>query len=363
MYRTIMIKPAGSACNLHCSYCFYLDEVKNRRQKAAQVMEDQDSDQIIEKTLQASDGASFVFQGGEPTLAGAAYFRHFFDQVDKVNTQKKPVSYALQTNGWRMEDALLALLKQHDVLVGVSVDGPRLLHDLHRKSSTGEPTFTNVRATLKRLEEAGIPFNILSVVTDEMADNADMVMRRFLSWGVRWLQFIPCLDPLGHEGEGTFLHAESYLRFLEGIWPYWAERIGTKEAISVRLFDNWLTITMGGRPEACGSIGICSQSYVAECDGSIYPCDFYCLDRWKLGDIGSNSLKEIDEKRKELRFVESSLTTNDACRNCPLLPYCGGGCRRYRDGKGIFVFCQVYRTFLGRHLSELEAMAKALSRP
>lgn len=358
MYRSVMIKPASSACNLHCSYCFYLDEVANRQARAVRVMSEETARQTISKFLEASDGVCFAFQGGEPTLAGTGFFRKFFSFVEQENRSHKTVTYALQSNGYALPDGLIPLLKEHDVLVGISLDGPRQLQDLHRRSPSGGPSFSNVRDTVRALENAGVAVNLLSVVTNESAANADKLMRFYMDQGKRYLQFIPCLSPL-REGEehNPFLSPENYLIFLEQVWRYWYPRLGTPGAISVRLFDNWLAIAMGGHPEECGAIGICSVEYVVEADGSVYPCDFYCLDDYCLGTIVTQSVKELDARRENIKFIPSSLTTAKECGGCPYLRYCGGGCRRYRTRAGRFVYCDVYRTFLNRHMTELQRSA------
>lgn len=358
MYRTVMIKPSSSACNLHCSYCFYLDEVANRRSHAPQPMQEETASQLITKFMEASDGVNFVFQGGEPTLRGTQFFASFFSMVDKANITHKPVSYALQSNGFAIADDLIPLLKEQQVLVGISLDGPRRIQDLHRMTNQGQSSFSNVRDTIRALEKAGVEVNLLSVVTNESAENADMVFNFFLERGKRYLQFIPCLSPL-QEGEdhNPFLSPENYLTFLEKAWGYWLPRLGSPHALSIRLFDNWLTIAMGGHPEACGAIGICSVEYVVESDGSVYPCDFYCLDNYRLGSILQDSISGLDARRNEIRFIPSSVTTNEECDTCPYLRYCGGGCRRYRTSNGRFVYCDVYRSFLKRHMSELQQIA------
>ncbi len=311
----------------------------------------------VGKFLDASDGILFAFQGGEPTLSGSSFFKKFFSLVDARNTKGKPVRYALQTNGYLIPEDLIPLLQHYHVLVGVSLDGPRQLHNYHRHDRNGNETFTQVRNTLRSLKGAGLEVNLLSVVTNETADNADKVMQFFQRMGESYLQFIPCLSPLQKgEDENPFLSPAKYLSFLETVWKYWI----SDGRLSIRLFDNWLTVAMGQRPEACGARGICSVEYVVEADGSVYPCDFYCLEPYLLGNIADDSIKTLDRRREQIRFVESSLTNHFACEYCAYLPYCGGGCRRYRKSDGTFVYCEVYSTFLNRHMGELRRIASRL---
>ena len=243
--------------------------------------------------------------------------------------------------------------------MGISLDGPRIIHDQNRKTSSGDLSFRAVMENIARIKAKGIEFNILSVVTDYLADNFTLAWDFFQKHQLRYLQFIPCLAPLGSD-DNQFLSANGYLRFLNTLFPLWRDSLESGQAPSVRLFDNFLSILMGLMPEGCGALGICSKQYVVEGNGSVFPCDFYCLDEMKIGNILTDSFDDMDKKRKEMKYLESSLTTNEECKTCRILALCGGGCRRYRDKDGKFVYCEVYKQFLDKHLNEFLSVAQYL---
>ena len=137
--------------------------------------------------------------------------------------------------------------------------------------------------------------------------------------------------------------------------------------MSVRHFDNWIGILMGRPPESCNMRGACAIQYVVEADGSVYPCDFYCLDEWKLGNVMQDDLAACDEKRRQLRFVERSLPAPQQCRECPWYALCRNGCPRDRvqepgDPVAINYFCEAHREFFGLHIREMQQIAQRFAR-
>lgn len=362
---SIMIKPASAGCNMKCKYCFYADEAACREQGQRGIISWNTAAAAIKKTLAHAEGmCSFMFQGGEPTLAGLEFFETFVETVRKENVYGVPVSYAFQTNGLALDDAWIRFFAQNRFLVGVSLDGTAQVHDLLRPRADGSGSHAQVMENLERMLQAGVECNTLTVVTKQLARNIEQTYRFFAEKGVMYQQYIPCMDPLGEtRGRQDYsLTPREYAKFLHRLFCLWKKDMDRGRCVSIRHFNNWISILMGCPPESCSMRGQCSVQYVMEADGSVYPCDFYCLDEWKLGNILTDDFAQMDAKRKDLRFVEQSLPVPEECRRCPWYALCRNGCRRDRttgmDGEAKNYFCAAHREFFGRHIHDLEQIAR-----
>lgn len=349
-----MIKPVSGRCQMRCRYCFYADEVASRGPRECQELSMELAEQMIQKTLERSEHhVSFAFQGGEPTLWGLERYQAFVHLVEKWNHQKLPVHYALQTNGLMLDQEWALFLKKHRFLVGLSLDGPRSLHDKNRRDSKGEGTFTRALEGAQLLLQQGVPFNILSVLTEENAAQIGRIYRFLISQGFYYQQYIPCLDALAGEASADSLTPGTYGEALKELYALYREDRRRGLPVSIRFFDNLIAMMEGREPEACDMRGHCSVQYVLEADGGVYPCDFFVLDPYCLGRIDTNSFDELDQKRRELRFIENSLQRPEKCGSCAYVSLCRGGCRRYRKGDflnpesplGEMRFCESYQSF------------------
>ena len=195
----LLIKPASSLCNLRCRYCFYADVSDNREVKSMGVMSRETAGALIKAAFAAADehgAVSFAFQGGEPTVAGLDFFRDFVAMVSAFRPLDRQVSYALQTNGMALNEEWTHFLKENQFLVGLSVDGYRELHDHYRVDTKGEGTYGRVAKALALLQKFEVETNLLCVVTGQCAKHPQKTYASMKKLGVRYLQFIPCLDPL-----------------------------------------------------------------------------------------------------------------------------------------------------------------------
>jgi len=365
----LLIKPASSLCNMRCRYCFYCDVAENRNTASYGVMSPETTEAMLENVFRYADkSVSFSFQGGEPTLAGIEYFRHFHETVAKYNTRKIPVAYAMQTNGYHMPEELAELLAEHKYLLGVSLDGTGRLHDDLRPDSKGESTFRKVNETLHILEEYGIDYNILCVITEQVAKNGAEIYKYFRSRNFRYIQFIPYVADFGRESEKHpfTLTNTQYARFLNTVFRLYYEDFRTGNYISVRQFDNFVRLAAGMTPECCGMSGICYANLVVEADGSVYPCDFYVLDKWKMGNITTDSIPELMKNKTAAEFVKISEPIDESCRTCPCLPICRGGCRRHRESPDGSIernrYCEAYRQFFTENMPRIHDMAMRIRR-
>ena len=200
---SILLKPASSGCNLRCAYCFYADEAKARTIPNYGRMPEAVSHALIEKAVEAAEGSvTFLFQGGEPTLAGLDFFRDFADHVKKTAPPNLAVCYAIQTNGTLLDQEWCRFFKENRFLAGLSLDGSRECHNRFRLDGAGKGTYDRVRQTARRLEQAGVEDNVLTVVTGYLARHVQSVFSSLCREGFRFQQYIPCLDPLEEERGG-----------------------------------------------------------------------------------------------------------------------------------------------------------------
>ncbi|HHT80461.1 MAG TPA: radical SAM protein [Sphaerochaeta sp.] len=358
---TLMIKPSSAACNLDCDYCFYHETADNREVGCRPFMKDDVMVATITKALAEAKGCTFAFQGGEPSLIGLPFYEKFVETVNRLNKDGDAINYAFQTNGVLIDEAWAKFFKKNNFLVGVSFDGFPRLHDMHRLDPQGKKSARKVLAGIAQLREHGAEFNILSVVTNELAENVDMMWDYMTRNNHRYLQFIPCMESLEGLGEKPFLSAENYARFLKRLFDLWFNAWQSGKPISVRFFDNLVGMLAGYPPESCDMAGICSVQYVVESDGSIYPCDFFCDDDSYLGNVLADEFATLDAKRLEMRFIEDSPNSIDACASCQWKELCRGGCKRYRGEEG-YRFCSTMLDFYPYVIRRFEHVARTLIR-
>lgn len=366
----LLIKPASGSCNMRCRYCFYADvaaarDVGNRGAMSLDTLET-----IVRRALaEATHFCSFGFQGGEPTLAGLDFFRALiaFERQHNVNDIK--IAHAIQTNGTLIDAEWAAFFAEHDFLTGVSIDAGREIHDELRPGADGRGTHKRAMKAAELLRAAGARFNILSVVTGRLAAQPERAYRFYKEHDFRYIQFIPCLDEMkpGARQAAHSLNARSYSRFLCRIFDLWHEDYRRGEYYSIRAFDNYIRILAGQPPENCAMAGVCVPYPLIEADGSVYPCDFYAVDRHYLGNVGEHSFAEMLSGDAARYFAGPSLQIDERCRACPYFPLCRGGCRRDREPETdgmlrLNKFCEAYQALFKHALPRMSEISKSIIR-
>lgn len=363
--RTILIKPASGLCNMRCSYCFYCDESRNRSCQSYGMMSEKTLKNIIKRTLREARGeVCFAFQGGEPTLRGIEFFRKAVEYEQRLNVNRVRITNTLQTNGLNLDPEWCGLFREHDFLLGVSVDGTREIHDRFRLDAAGQGTYDRVTESVRLLEQSGVNYNILTVVTRQAAEQIRDIYRDYKKKGWMYQQYIACLDPLGAErGTETYsLTPETYGEFLIRLFEMWEKDWRRGRAPYIRQFENYVGILLGYPPESCEQSGTCSVQCVAEADGSAFPCDFYVLDEYVVGNYNSCGIGEMVRSGNAVRFVRESLPVPAKCRVCRWYVLCRNGCRRNRvpggeDGERLNYFCRSYEMFFDRCGERLKEIA------
>lgn len=342
---SVMIKPASSNCNLDCKYCFYHSLAQERTEFSKGMMSVDTAHKIIDSALDFANGTEvyFTFQGGEPLLCPLEFYADFVEYAGKQNKKGSKINYCLQTNGTLITEELADFFHKNSFLIGVSLDGDRELN-VYRVYYDGRETFDDVMTGIDRLKKHNVTFNILSVLTKNTALNFRKAIKFFKSNNLRYLQFIIGLRPMKSAyDEDMFMSIEDYTYYLTKGFNLYYNSCMRGEYISIRAFDNYISLAKGSNAEQCGMNGFCSTQFVVEGDGSVYPCDFYCTDEWYLGNINKDSFKHLYNLPKTAEFLKTSFKLDDKCRECEYFYICrGGGCRRNRQDKD---YCQAYKEF------------------
>ncbi len=328
---SFLIKPASSLCNLRCKYCFYSDVSHNRKQESMGIMQRDVMESLIEQSLELPvDQVNYCFQGGEPLCAGIDYFDAFISYVNEKNIHKKKIHYAIQTNGTLLDDKWIKLLKENHFLVGISIDGFIKNHDYFRKDINGKGTLKKILYNLRKLNNARINYNILTVLTKELSKNPEELYRFYRDNGFDFVQIIPCLPSL-KKNEATdnyALQPKDFCSFYQKFFDLWFNDYIQGNYMSVTLFDNLLMMYKGIAPQQCGMLGRCHMQIVVEGNGNVYPCDFYVLDQYCCGNILNDSLENLIRNDIVKQFIQEERKICTSCSSCEFVHMCHGNCKR-----------------------------------
>ncbi len=370
----ILAKPTGSACNLDCAYCFFLDKERLYPGLRAR-MSDAVLERYIRQLIEAhrTSQVTIAWQGGEPTLMGLEFFRRAVACAARFARPGMKLEHTIQTNGTRLNGDWAAFFKDHEVLVGLSIDGPRPLHDLYRRDKAGRPTFDRVVRGLTHLREHGVAWNALTAVHAGNADHPAEVYR-FLrdDCGATFIQFIPIVErpssdgvPFGDAVTERSVTARQWGRFLSGVFDEWVRRdVGE---VYVQLFDVALANWYGEPSGLCVHSPTCGTALALEFNGDVYSCDHFVEPAHLLGNIRERHLDELVASERQRRFGQDKRDTLPAfCRDCDVLFACHGGCPKDRlatapDGEpGLNYLCAGFKEFFAHADEPLRAMCALL---
>lgn len=313
----------------------------------------------IKKDVVSGDGVNFVFQGGEPTLAGLSFFENFVGLTKEIMPDIK-ISYALQTNGILLDESWCEFLKNNNFLVGISLDILSDFHDEARIDTLGNGTYKAVLKTISLMKKYGVEYNVLCTLTNNVARHPEKVWKKICELDVSYTQFTPCLNELETSQTSRYaLVPERFASFYTTLFYKWLEDFKKGKYRSIKFFDDCVNLIMYKRPTSCGMNGICTPQLVVESDGSVYPCDFYCLDEYKLGNITRESPLELLSSPILESFLKQSNKISPLCKNCKYQTFCGGNCKRMRENICLSsddTYCG-YQQFLNNCMTELTDIA------
>jgi uncharacterized protein len=385
----IMTKPIGPICNLDCKYCFYLEKetlypATSRWQMPPEVL-----DRYIQQYIAAQphNEVHFAWQGGEPTLLGVDFFRTVV-ALQAKHSQSTTIHNALQTNTTLIDDEWASFFAENGFLVGVSIDGPRELHDHYRVDKGNTPTFDRVLRGIAKLKEHNVDFNTLTVVNRQNSQHPLDVYRFLKEIGSGFMQFIPVVErqsiapaPTGltliqpHSAQPASVtewsvEPQAYGNFLIQIFDEWVRHdVGR---CFVQLFDVALESWLGLHASLCVFRETCGSALAMEHNGDLYSCDHYVYPENLLGNVMTSALAQMTNSPAQQNFgLDKRDSLPRMCRECDVRFACNGECPKHRflttpDGEpGLNYLCAAYMAFF-RHIHPyMQFMASELraSRP
>ncbi len=371
----VMTKPRGAICNLDCKYCYFLSKEKLYPNSQFRM-----SDSLLEEYIRQYIAAQqvseihFAWQGGEPTLMGVEFFRQAVRYQQKHKKRGMTIHNALQTNAVTLDDEWCQFFAENGFLIGVSLDGPRDVHDFYRVDKGGNPTFDKVMRGIALLQKHGSEFNILTTVHAANEKHGARVYK-FLrdEVGTQFMQFIPIVERDNDTGyqEGSSVTERSvtaagYGQFLIEMYEEWVRHdVGR---VFVQIFDIALAAWTGAPPGLCIFDETCGLAMAMEHNGDVYSCDHYVEPDYKLGNIMDIPLTEIVVMDRQLDFGQAK---RDAlpqyCRECEVRFVCNGGCPKNRfiqtptGEAGLNYLCAGYRAFFNHIRPTMNFMAAELA--
>jgi uncharacterized protein len=385
----IMAKPVGPICNLDCKYCFYLEKEHLYPGKTNWAMPEEVLESYIAQYIKAQNGpaVNFAWQGGEPTLLGVDYFRKVVE-LQKKYADGKQVENAFQTNGILLDDRWGEFLSENRFLVGISIDGPREIHNRYRVDKGQQPTFDRVLRGMACLKEHGVEFNTLTVIQKHNSYYPLQVYRFLKEAGSGFMQFIPVVERIAeipnHKGlvligpsfspqarvSEWSVEPEQYGKFLCAIFDEWVRYdVGR---YFIQLFDVALESWLGMEPSLCVFRETCGTAMAVEHNGDLYSCDHFVYPENRLGNIMDQALESLANSLQQERFgSEKRDSLPRYCKECDVRFACNGECPKHRflrtpDGEdGLNYLCAGYKLFF-KHIDPcMRFMAEELrqSRP
>jgi len=363
----IFVKPAGAVCNMDCSYCYYLK--KDRLYPGADSfrMPEPLLEQYIVQHIAAAPGGliTFSWHGGEPTVLGLDYFRRIVALERKHQPAGSRIINGIQTNGVLLDEEWCRFLSADGFGVGLSLDGPREMHDRYRVAKGGQPTHAKTMRAYELLKRHRVPCDLLCVVHDQSVRHPLEVYRFFKEIGGRYVGFLPVVEPRpGSEG-GVSPHsvpAAAFGEFLCAIFDEWMRRDATR--IMVQIFDEASRPARHLEHSLCIFRETCGDIPVIEHNGDFFSCDHFVDPQHFIGNIGRTPLVELLDSPAQTSFGQAK---RDAlpryCQTCDVLDMCNGGCPKDRfvqtpDGElGLNYLCAGFKRFFTHSRPYLEKLA------
>ena len=363
----VMLKPAGSLCNLRCKYCYYLEKDKLYKQCKNHVISDELLEKFIKEYIEAQPTPQvlFTWHGGETLMRPISFYKRALE-LQRIYGRGRQIDNCIQTNGTLLTDEWCQFFKDNNFLVGVSIDGPQEFHDEYRRTATNKPTFVKVMNGINLLNKHGVEWNALAVVNDYNADYPLEFYRFFKQIGCKYIQFSPIVERVVKREDGLTLAPgmqggdagladfsitpEQWGNFLCTIFDEWVHNdVGE---YFVQLFDATLANWVGQAPGVCILAEECGHAGVMEFNGDVYSCDHFVYPEHLLGNLHTKTITEMmysDQQNKFAKMKKQMLPQQ--CKECKFLFACHGECpkNRFLNDKygnyGLNYLCKGYRQF------------------
>ncbi len=377
---TTMVKPVGSLCNLDCSYCYYLDKASlythHQPKMSPELLE-----VYIKQYIEANEvpEITFCWHGGEPLMAGIDFYRRAMAIQNRYRGSKKIIN-TLQTNGILVNADWCDFFCRNNFLVGVSLDGPKDIHDKFRRDKRGEPTFDRVMETIEMMAGKGVEYNILCTV-NSMSEGHGAEVYRFLRSVTRFIQFLPVLEHVARKDNKLLIvspgtedsefapwsvTAKGFGQFMIDVFNEWV--INDVGNCFVQLFDSNLAQWCGLEPGLCSMGETCGGALVVEHNGDVYSCDHFVYPEHKLGNIKTSSIRDMTNAPRQIAFgINKRNSLPLECLMCKYYFACRGECPKHRFAttisgeKGLNALCEGYKAFFAHVSPYMDFMREQLN--
>ncbi|MFV0575891.1 MAG: anaerobic sulfatase maturase [Vibrio sp.] len=380
----VMSKPTSSVCNLDCTYCYYLEKEKLYPEKKTYLMSDETLEFYVKQYIEAQSVGQvhFVWQGGEPTLAGIEFYKKAL-KLQQQYSQGKEIFNSFQTNGILLNDEWCEFFKKNQFLIGLSIDGPEDLHDTYRVNRNGRGSFSKVINAIELLKKHNVDFNTLTVVNNINVKHPERVYEFLKSTGSSYIQFIPLVEREAKQASQDGLYyidpnfskqanvtewsvdSLEYGQFLNRIFDIWVRNDIDK--VYVQMFDTTLGAWCSQPAQLCVFNETCGHAFALESNGDVYQCDHYVYPDYQLGNIHKENLKELNSSDSAIKFGQDKKSTlTPSCIKCEYRFACHGGCPKHRfvnHPNSKFqhnYFCEGYKAFFKHSAPAMEKMKELI---
>ena len=363
----VMAKPVGSLCNLHCKYCYYLEKRSlYNAQHSTMLMDDRTLATYIRQYIEAQTQPQvlFTWHGGEPLLRPLSFYKRVLELQEPYTRRGYIIDNSLQTNGTLLTDEWCAFFREHNWLIGISIDGPQEFHDAYRRARGGQPSFHQVMRGIRLLQKHGVEWNAMGVVNDYNADYPLDVYHFYKENGCKYIQLTPIVERPSGAGIPV-VRPFQYARFCCTIFDEWVRHdVGQ---VFVQLFDATLACWAGEPPSLCSMCPTCGHAGVIEHNGDVYSCDHFVFPEYLLGNIHHDTITSMMYSKRQLQFGRDKYERlPHQCKVCQWHFACNGGCPKDRfcqtaDGEpGLNYLCQDYRQFFAHVAPYMDFMKSEL---
>lgn len=375
----VLAKPVGASCNLRCKYCYYLEKSHLYRNAPARVMSDELLERFVQEYIQAQTMSQvlFTWHGGEPLMRPLSFYRKAVALQEKYAFGRQ-IDNTIQTNGTLLTDEWCEFLKEHNWLVGISIDGPQEFHDEYRRTASDKPSWQKVMRGIRLLRKHGVEWNAMAVVNDFNAGYPLEFYHFFKEMGAKYIQFAPVVERMAAHSDGRHLATivdqecpvadfsvspAQWGDFLCAIFDEWVRHdVGQTY---VEIFDCTLANWVGERPGICVYAKECGHAGVMEFNGDVYSCDHFVFPEYKLGNIRDRTLVEMlyGEQQRQFSCIKHA-TLPKQCKECEWEFACHGECPKNRfvndryGNPGLNYLCSGYRHFYEHVAPYMDFMKK-----
>lgn len=375
----VLAKPVGASCNLRCKYCYYLEKAHLYRNAPARVMSDELLERFVQEYIQAQTMSQvlFTWHGGEPLMRPLSFYRKAVAQQEKYAFGRQ-IDNTIQTNGTLLTDEWCEFFKEHNWLVGISIDGPQEFHDEYRRTASDKPSWQKVMRGIRLLRKHGVEWNAMAVVNDFNAGYPLEFYHFFKEMGAKYIQFAPVVERMAAHSDGRHLATlvdqecpvadfsvspAQWGDFLCAIFDEWVRHdVGQTY---VEIFDCTLANWVGERPGICVYAKECGHAGVMEFNGDVYSCDHFVFPEYKLGNIRDRTLVEMlyGEQQRQFSCLKHASMPKQ-CKECEWEFACHGECPKNRfvndryGNPGLNYLCSGYRHFYEHVAPYMDFMKK-----